>query len=222
MEKGKRWRPSPAMVVACIALFAALGGGAYAALSKNSVKSKQVKNGSLLGKDLKKNTLTGKQVKESKLGNVPSATSADSATAAGSADSVGGMRVVHVEPFTLTNGGSQDILTNGAFTLTATCSINEGGIDYARVLISTTVANSSFDGDDATEDLDPTTLAADRGYMEASTGTGTAVIDQESDGAAWAPDGSEIMGNDAFAAVNLPADAAGTCRYGGVFYVNAG
>ena len=110
----------------------------------------------------------------------------------------------------------------GAFTLTATCSINEGGTDFARVLIATTVANSSFDGNDTTEDLDPATLAADRDYMISSAATGTPNIDQESDGTAWAPDGTEIMGNDAFAAVNLPADGVGTCRYGGAFYVNAG
>jgi hypothetical protein len=201
------------MVIACIALFAALTGGAYAALSKNSVKSKQVKNGSLVGKDLKNDTLTGKQVKEAKLGQVPSAASADTA------DSVGGMEVIHVEPFTLTNGGTQQILQSGAFTLTATCSINEGGSDYARVLIATTVANSAFDGEDTNEDLDPASLAADREYMVASNGTGSPTIDQESDGTAWAPDGTEIMGNDAFGAVNLPADGVGTCRFGGAFYV---
>jgi hypothetical protein len=84
------------------------------------------------------------------------------------------------------------------------------------------VANSSFDGSDTTEDLDPATLAADREYMDASSATGTPNIDQESDGTAWAPDGTEIMGNDAFGAVNLPADGVGTCRFGGAFYVNAG
>jgi hypothetical protein len=213
MEKRKRRRPSASMVIACIALFAALTGGAYAALSKNSVKSKQVKNGALLGEDLKKDTLTGKQIKEAKLKQVPSAASASAA------DSVGGMEVIHVEPFTLTNGGSQQILQSGAFTLTATCSINEGGSDFARVLIATTVANSAFDGDGTNEDLDPASLATDREYMVASSTTGNPSIDQESDGTAWAPDGTEIMGNDAFGAVNLPADGAGTCRFGGAFYV---
>jgi len=58
-------RPSPAMAVALLALFVALGGSSYAAvqLSKNSVKSKhiaknavtskKVKDGSLLTKDFK-------------------------------------------------------------------------------------------------------------------------------------------------------------------------
>jgi hypothetical protein len=49
-------------VVATLALFLALGGGAYAAvkLPKNSVTSTQVKNGSLTAKDFKKGQLKGK------------------------------------------------------------------------------------------------------------------------------------------------------------------
>ena len=62
-------RPSPALVIACIALFVAMGGTGYAALKlpKNSVGSKQikpgavssskVKNGSLLPADFKAGTL---------------------------------------------------------------------------------------------------------------------------------------------------------------------
>ena len=50
---------SYANVVATLALFIALGGGAYAAikLPKNSVTTIQVKNGSLLAKDFKKGQL---------------------------------------------------------------------------------------------------------------------------------------------------------------------
>src|SRR5262245_22149521 len=48
-------RPSPAMVVACIALAVALGGTGYAAvkLPPNSVTTREVKDGSLLAKDFK-------------------------------------------------------------------------------------------------------------------------------------------------------------------------
>jgi hypothetical protein len=49
-------RPSPAMVVAFIALFSSLVGGAVAA---RLITSKQVKNGSLLAKDFKKGQLAG-------------------------------------------------------------------------------------------------------------------------------------------------------------------
>lgn len=72
-----RRRPSAALVIACIALFVAVGGGAYAAgLAKNSVSSKQVKDRSLVGKDLKADSLTGAEVNEGSLGAVPVATNA--------------------------------------------------------------------------------------------------------------------------------------------------
>ena len=55
----KRLRPSPAMVVACIALFISLGGVGYSAirLPANSVTTKHVRNYSLLKKDFKRGQL---------------------------------------------------------------------------------------------------------------------------------------------------------------------
>jgi hypothetical protein len=75
-------RPSPAMVVACLALIVSLGGTAVAAGLLNGSK---IKKHSIPGNRLKSNTLTGAQIKESKLAVVPKAThavTADSATAA--------------------------------------------------------------------------------------------------------------------------------------------
>jgi hypothetical protein len=77
------------MVVALIALFVALGGSGYAAIS--------IKNGSLPGKKLKRNSVTGKQVKESTLATIPRARNADTAgtattaTSAANADKLGGL-----------------------------------------------------------------------------------------------------------------------------------
>jgi hypothetical protein len=64
-----RHRPSPAMVVALIALFVALGGGAYAAikLPKNSVSSKQLKKGAVHNSDIAANAVTGAKVKAGSL-----------------------------------------------------------------------------------------------------------------------------------------------------------
>ena len=79
-----------ANAMASIAVFIALGGGAYAAVQVNG---KNIKPRSIAGKKLKNNTLGGKQINEGKLGTVPkakqaqSATHADSATTAGSATS---------------------------------------------------------------------------------------------------------------------------------------
>jgi hypothetical protein len=82
-------RLSYANVVATVAVFLALGGGAYAAfkLPKNSVGTKQLKNGAVTGKKLATgavtaskvahNSLTGSQVNSATLGKVPSARSAD-------------------------------------------------------------------------------------------------------------------------------------------------
>ena len=55
-----RFRPSPAMVVAWIALVVALGSGAYAAFSlpKNSVRSKNIVNGQVKAPDLAKHSVT--------------------------------------------------------------------------------------------------------------------------------------------------------------------
>lgn len=82
-------RISPTSLLAIVALFVSLGGVSYAAatigsaeIKDNSVKSKDVRNKTLVGKDVKPNALGGNQVNESKLGQVPSAASADSATQA--------------------------------------------------------------------------------------------------------------------------------------------
>ena len=82
-----RLRPSPAMVVACIALTVALGGTSYAAikLPKNSVGTKQLKRNAVTSPKVKNNAITGADVLESSLGQVPSAASAATATTAGTA-----------------------------------------------------------------------------------------------------------------------------------------
>ncbi len=81
MSKHRR-TPSPALVISLIALFVALGSGAYAAskigtsdlkknavttpkIAKNAVKSSKVENGKLKGKDLEDGA-----VRASKLGSI--------------------------------------------------------------------------------------------------------------------------------------------------------
>jgi hypothetical protein len=71
--------PSPAMAVALLALFMAMGGSAYAlvvtsgSIKNNTIRSEDVHNGGLLGKDFRKNGVGGKAIKESSLGVVPGA-----------------------------------------------------------------------------------------------------------------------------------------------------
>jgi hypothetical protein len=64
----KRTRPSPAMVVAIVALVAALAGTAYAA---QSINGGSIKKQSIGAGKLKHKTLTGYQINTSKLGVVP-------------------------------------------------------------------------------------------------------------------------------------------------------
>lgn len=60
-------RPTPAMAVACTALFMALGGVGYAAAT---VGSSQLKNNSVQGKDIKNSTVQGKDIKNSTINEV--------------------------------------------------------------------------------------------------------------------------------------------------------
>src|SRR6202034_63002 len=68
--------------IALAALFVALGGTGYAAVTING---SSIKNGSIAGKKLKKHTLHGTQINVKKLGTVPAAKKASSATSATSA-----------------------------------------------------------------------------------------------------------------------------------------
>ena len=113
-------RPSPALVIACIALFVSLGGVGYAAatgsidsreIRNNTIRGKDVRNsglsgrdianaslsgadirnGRLLGVDIEDDSLTGKDVDERTLGPVPAAHAANVAVHAAS---LAGVRVV--------------------------------------------------------------------------------------------------------------------------------
>ena len=71
MKKLLRRRPSPALVVATIALFVALGGGATAAshlltgadIQNNTIASIDIKNGTVNTNDIKNGTVNSKDIK---------------------------------------------------------------------------------------------------------------------------------------------------------------
>lgn len=82
-RKVRAHRPSPAMLVAIVALISSFAGPALADQAVTiaaKVNGSKIKSRSISGNKLKNNTITGKQVNEGKLGQVPSAKSADSAT----------------------------------------------------------------------------------------------------------------------------------------------
>src|ERR671924_683008 len=69
----RRRSPSPAMVVACIALVVALGGTSYAAirLPPNSVGTPQLKRSAVTAAKVRGNSLTGTQINEESLARQP-------------------------------------------------------------------------------------------------------------------------------------------------------
>jgi hypothetical protein len=79
-------------VIACIALFVALGGASYAALKlpKNSVGAKQLKKGAVTGAKIKNGTISGRKLARGAAGTVPLAAHA------GNADTVGGLTPAQV------------------------------------------------------------------------------------------------------------------------------
>jgi hypothetical protein len=101
-------RPTPATVIACIALFASLGGVSYGVatgfidsreikdndirsqdvrdnalrtqdLRNNDIRGVDIRNSTIRGRDVALDTLTGKDITESKLEKVPAAALADNA-----------------------------------------------------------------------------------------------------------------------------------------------
>lgn len=208
-------------MVAVIALFVALGGGAYAALRvgskqivNNSVRSKDVRNGTLRGGDLALDTLGGRQIDEPSIGRVP---------AAADAQALEGRRRVNVAPFTLASGEAREVLREGPFTLTAHCRIgvstSAGVRDVAAVTIATSADNAAFDASDS-GDLDTGTPEDQRVFVNAVAQPGDAAIDSLQDALALAPDGTEeIIDGTLYAAVNALGQP-GICRFGG--YVDLG
>lgn len=75
----RRLVPSPAMVVALVALVMAMGGSAYAlvitgkSIRNGTVTGKDLRNRSVTGNDTKRDSLGGGSIKESSLGVVPQA-----------------------------------------------------------------------------------------------------------------------------------------------------
>ena len=122
--------PSPAFVLAFVALFAALAGGAIAASTakKNTVATKSIKKNAVTGGKVAADTLTGKDIKESSLGSVPladRAMQADKADKATAADSIGGKTETQLDTrWALINEDGDIEQQTGGFTLVDCYSTN--------------------------------------------------------------------------------------------------
>jgi len=193
--------PSPALVIACVALFVSLGGVSYG-LAKGSVDSRELKNNTIRSKDVRNNTLrtfdirnnevrgfdirnstiqgrdvafntlTGNDVAENSLGKVPSATTADTATSANTANSVATLKTI--APTTLAEGAAAVTLaTHGPLTLTGACEA-AGANTESVVRVQTTEANSAAGGTSVVGGAAPVTLT-DPSFGPATVAVGEVV-----------------------------------------------
>ncbi len=145
-------RPSPALVIACISLFVALGGVGYAAatgsidgreIKNNTLRSKDIRNSSIVGKDVKTSGLTGSDVKansltasdinEAGLGKVPSAGSADAASTAGDAATVGGQRVISFAYRRDTTAAATTLALLGGLRIEAACPAGDNSLSLRNL-----------------------------------------------------------------------------------------
>jgi hypothetical protein len=69
-RKTRSFRPSPAIVISCLALFLALTGSAFAVgIAKNSVRSAQIANGTVRTVDLRDNSVSSPKIAPDAVGN---------------------------------------------------------------------------------------------------------------------------------------------------------
>ena len=147
MKSILRRRPSPALVISCIALFVSLGGVSYGVatgfidsreiknneirsadirnnqirtfdIRNNEVRGFDIRNSSVQGRDVALNTLTGADIAEGELGKVPSAANADTA---GSATSVAGVTPQVFSYNAQSATGFSRVLNVGGLTVEASC-----------------------------------------------------------------------------------------------------
>jgi len=223
MKRILRRRPSPALMVAAIALFAALSGSAYAL----SITGASVVNGSLTGADVKNRSLTQADLKGRALKGtlmikdsvgynavkeqVLDASKLKQVNSSKDSDRIGGAEGMRIDPFFLDNNQSKAVATVGPFTLTARCR-TDGADQIAEIVVQTNQNNAAIDG--ATKDTS-FNIGETVALVAAQAPTGTPAFDQEAAGAAIAPDSTEILGQELYAGVSVLGQL-NRCRFGGL------
>lgn len=158
-------RPSPAMVVAFVALVAAVGGTATALPGTGTVDSGDLRKGAVKRADIAKNavngakvangSITGSDVKESTLGKVGRAETANIA------GSVGG---VTFRPFRYANDGTgaeEQILEFGGLTIAASCSFDVLSLTAGSKVPDAELGGYTVEADDPSDPTGPQNEAYD-------------------------------------------------------------
>jgi hypothetical protein len=236
MARFLRRRPSPALVVACIALFVSLSGVSYGVatgfidsreIKNNTVRSKDirnnevrgvdVRNSTVQGRDVALNTLTGADIAESRLGEVPAATKADDAASLGGQPASAYVRSASYVPFSvkLQPGQTTEVASKGTVSITAECAAGVGGNDRVRLLAAvSSTAGAAMGGEDNLTGppfLVPTTSSDDRVLASVEQTTGQSYVSKTGTqgGFVFAPDGTGL---------SIPTDSvAFALNYGGTY-----
>jgi hypothetical protein len=138
-----RRRPSPALVVASVALFFALAGTSYAAftLGRNTVGSAQLKAGAVTAAKIKRGAVTAEKVKAGSLLASDFRAGQLSAGAPGAAGATGATGPAGPFPTTLPSGKTLTGITGAGGSASAAGAYAEGRISFAYPLASTPTVN---------------------------------------------------------------------------------
>jgi hypothetical protein len=226
------FRPSPAVLIAVLALFVALGGPSYAA---KQITGKQIKNNSVTGKDIKNNSLTGKDIKDGSL------------SAKDLAPTLLTARAIPMKRVAATNGSTASsaqanapevtLFSAGPLSVYGKCWHDTTNNDtYYATFIKSSTSGSIFDsrsdelsgGRSASDFLNPTTDEDDRELEGDDVGADEATMDadDESDFTAFAKDGTALRGftggavkNGNAASGNGPFGPGNVCLFTGGYFV---
>ena len=136
MKSLLRRRPSPALIVALIALFVSLSGVSYGVatgfidsrnnqvrsidLRNNEVRGRDIRNSTVQSRDIAINAVTGDDVREDTLQKVPSALLADNANVANTANNVNTLKIIPVTTMA-ENAEPVTLASHGPLTLSGEC-----------------------------------------------------------------------------------------------------
>jgi hypothetical protein len=174
-------RPSPATAIALLALFVALGGGAYAA---SRVGTSEIAAQAVTTKKLARDAVTGRKADEATFGPVPAAESLTDRSEFF---------------FQLAPGQEEIVAQNGPLTLRAQCIDDPAANDLVRIVAETTAPGSALEGNDnlnntTTGFLEPGTPVDQRQLLRHQAPTTVPSVDNDiNEGFVTAPGGETLV-----------------------------
>lgn len=130
-------RPSPALVVAFVALFVALGGVSYG-VATGSIDSREIKNNTVQGKDVRNGTLSSSDLGDS------------------------GKPVRKYGPIALALNGQATLLSYGGFTVVGQCLPSGNGTRFRAIIVTSANGSAFGSATDGSGVLNTTTPETDR------------------------------------------------------------